>query len=384
MLSFDIFYFEKANLARRIIGSLSVTSAVFLVCILTVPLRLTPEAYFKLTLSLILTTGVCAALANNGVFGTAAQLPPRYIQAVSIGNAVAGVAVSLAQIAIIVFTSNEGPRTPDAENKNAFYYFLNTFFVMAVSVLVFLLIQRSPFYAHYVCSPKTLLPEDQTEAFMESAASVSSSSAQSIGEVEEDDQSTGGGTLSSTLGDISSYVLAMFLLFSITLSVFPAITSSVSSVNTTNTLLESLFVPLHFLLFNGGDWIGRLLASVSSLQIRHGRSLILASVARVLFYPLLLACNVIVKDAQGAELERFLPLIFNSDACFWFIMAAFSISHGWLCSLIMMAAPQKCHISSKALAGTLLVSCLSIGMAVGSFLSFGIRAIMCRCNPFLS
>jgi hypothetical protein len=23
-------------------------------------------------------------------------------------------------------------------------------------------------------------------------------------------------------------------------------------------------------------------------------------------------------------------------------------------------------------------------MAVGSFLSFGIRAIMCRCNPFLS
>ena len=91
----------------------------------------------------------------------------------------------------------------------------------------------------------------------------------------------------------------MCFVFLITLSVFPGITSEIRSKHN----LENLRCPeagrfygagvwqaMFFLLFNGGDTVGRLLAAARQC-IDPGRVYLL-SIGRIVFVPLFLLCNI--------------------------------------------------------------------------------------------
>lgn len=86
---------------------------------------------------------------------------------------------------------------------------------------------------------------------------------------------------------IRGFGLSVFWVFFVTLSVFPAITSSVLSVNdgpgASPILQPVLFVPLGFIVFNVGDWIGRVLPAIQMFILRSKKGLIIASLARTLF-----------------------------------------------------------------------------------------------------
>lgn len=55
-------------------------------------------------------------------------------------------------------------------------------------------------------------------------------------------------------------------------------------------------------------------------------------VARVVFVPLLLLCNV--------QPRRYLAVVFKHDAWYIFFMAAFAFSNGYLASLCMCFGPK--------------------------------------------
>lgn len=82
--------------------------------------------------------------------------------------------------------------------------------------------------------------------------------------------------------------IAIFLVFCVTLAVFPSITATIVSIRTglpDAKLLQqpALFVPLGFAVFAGGDWLGRVLPQWEFFQWTNWKGLMACSVARIVF-----------------------------------------------------------------------------------------------------
>lgn len=79
---------------------------------------------------------------------------------------------------------------------------------------------------------------------------------------------------------------AVFWLFVVTLSVFPALTSSVVSVHDPREgaiYTPTLFVPIGFLIFNVGDCLGRSILAFERFVYTSQRAIYTISIARTLF-----------------------------------------------------------------------------------------------------
>ncbi|SNX81846.1 related to Inhibitor-sensitive equilibrative nucleoside transporter 1 [Melanopsichium pennsylvanicum] len=188
---------------------------------------------------------------------------------------------------------------------------------------------------------------------------------------------------------------AVAFVFVITLSLFPALTSSVQSVYTGSSTSGSssidltspqLFVPFHFFLFNFSDLIGRMLPSlVPAALIRKARALFTLSLLRSLFVPLFMACNVVSTSQRTGPIDRIIPatsdgwlasLLHASDAPFFILMLLLGLSNGLVSTCIMISGPSRTKlVNSKGategpLAATLLSFWLCVGLAIGSGLSF--------------
>lgn len=153
-----------------------------------------------------------------------------------------------------------------------------------------------------------------------------------------------------------------------------------------------LFVSLHFLVFNIGDWLGRFACSYPRFHVWSSQRLASLSFARSLFIPLFLACNIsqpnYTTTPPSISFVKSTPLI-NSDLIYILILLAFGVSNGYIATMGMMAASSPEHNTKLKkeeinTAATVAQFCLIGGLAIGSFLSFGVRGVICDCNPFLS
>ena len=144
-----------------------------------------------------------------------------------------------------------------------------------------------------------------------------------------------------------------------------------------------LFSAVHFLVFNVGDLLGRHLCSFPRLLTWSPRLLLAFSFGHTLFVPLFLACNLRLPSSPSG------PAMINSDILFFLILLAFGTSNGYVSSLCLMATSSEEHNTGLRgkedvdTAATIGVFCLVGGLAVGSIASFGIRALVCGCNPFV-
>ncbi|KAG1908106.1 uncharacterized protein F5891DRAFT_1124004 [Suillus fuscotomentosus] len=91
------------------------------------------------------------------------------------------------------------------------------------------------------------------------------------------------------------------------------------------------------------------------------------------------------------------PLLFSavhflvSDLVYMLLLCALGVSNGYVSTLCMLGAPSLEHNSRLKgrqedvdVASTVAAFCLIVGLAVGGFASFGVRAIICNCDPFTS
>ncbi|WVF72400.1 hypothetical protein IAT40_007215 [Kwoniella sp. CBS 6097] len=176
-----------------------------------------------------------------------------------------------------------------------------------------------------------------------------------------------------------SLEMAVAWVFVVTLSVFPPVTTTILSTHVpTPRLLEpDVFIPLHFLLFNIGDYTGRTyLPSIPSLLITSPPRVLALSALRTLFIPLLFLCNV--STSTGSQ-----PPIINSDILYFGVIVLFGLTNGYISSLCMIVAssPQlnaKLDEDERDVAGTLASFCLVAGLAGGSLASFGTGWLMSK------
>lgn len=167
---------------------------------------------------------------------------------------------------------------------------------------------------------------------------------------------------------IKGPVSCIFLVFSLTLCLFPSWISHLRSVHqcqTQNRLYNDLYIPLSFVIFNVGDLIGRLLSEIVPVtRIRHFSSkLVLVALGRfLLFPPLFLLC--MTQDSRDWTIP--------SDVYSFSVQFFFAITNGLLLSCSFMHAPHLVthNASMQERASEIMTFAVSFGLLTGSLLSF--------------
>ncbi|KTG39847.1 hypothetical protein cypCar_00036858 [Cyprinus carpio] len=140
--------------------------------------------------------------------------------------------------------------------------------------------------------------------------------------------------------------------FTVTLSVFPAITVDVKTVY--GGKWERYFIPVFcFLFFNMMDFTGRTVTVFFKWPSKDSRLFPLLVVCRVIFVPLLMMCNV--------QERHYMPVLFSNDFIFATIMVFFSV----------LVEPKDAET-----AGALMTFFLALGLSLGAALSFPLRFLV--------
>lgn len=162
----------------------------------------------------------------------------------------------------------------------------------------------------------------------------------------------------------------IFLVFLVTLAIFPAWTSSLKSIHQCESqhplarLSNDLYIPTTFVIFNLGDLTGRLLAERAALHTITGLStkLVVFALFRGGFFGLFLLC---------AANKSVIPAI-PSDLFSLSVQFLFAVSSGALISTAFIHASNLVPNTAKmqARSSEILSFALSLGLLCGSLLSF--------------
>ncbi|KAJ7067963.1 nucleoside transporter-domain-containing protein [Mycena amicta] len=369
---------KQSSPSRRVL--VTTLSLSLLTALLTLSTFVTVNA--GLFFAFVLLNGIAqaglGAYLQTAIIVIASLLGPTAVQALMSGQAAVAVAVSgvqaLSAVASVWGRSKEAIAqslsSGEPEERSAFIFFsLSTVFLIVAAAAHGWLVTM-PAYKMVVSSLEQQKAIGSTE---EMRGLVSSG------------RNAGSDTKGQIIRVAKANVIleiAVAYVFIVTLAVFPAITTSIQPTNPNTHPL--LFSAVHFLVFNCGDFAGRYLCSFPRFLIWSPKRLLTLSLARTLFIPLFLMCNL---QRPGGDLPS--SAVISSDFVFMFILCAFGASNGWISSQCMMAAPSLEHNprlkgrrEDVDVAATVASFCLVGGLMLGSLCSFAVRAAVCQCNPF--
>jgi equilibrative nucleoside transporter 1/2/3 len=325
-----------------IFGLLTISTAVFL--------DASPRQYLSFVLTMVACTSWAAGLMQNGAFAFAAGFGrSEYMQALMVGQGVAGVLPSIAQvISVLLFPpSKENTAGERAGESSAFFYFL-----AAVVISILTLVAIIPLVRRH----NQLVTDRLSERL--------ASSVTSIEEAERANRKVV--SLLHLLKKLHWLAFGVALVFAVTMF-FPVFTVKILSVHKDGGLIfqPAVFIPVGFLFWNIGDLVGRI-ATVLPYSLTHRPLLLFVlAVARIAFLPLYLLCNI---NGRGA--------IIPSDFFYLFIVQIlFGMTNGWLGSNFMMASGEWVEENEREATGGFMGLCLVAGLASGSLLSFTISGI---------
>lgn len=330
-----------------------------------------PDLFFFCTVGSALVLGVCCAGISCTIFGFAGRLPPAYIQGVMVGQALGGI---ICAVALVAFSSLFPDKSEGMSPHAATAYFAMALIVLCACMAGYIFVNRHPFFLYYSERAKA---EERVDSMRRTGSILGKDS-----------------LLRETWPLINTLGWAVGYNFAVTLAAFPGLTVDVYPYGEYFSGNISLWIGLYcFLLFNVGDWTGRMLAGwVDSYRRRTGAGPLFAGpkiltliALRTGFIVLFLLCNhkpQNTKDAFHGSLREGWPTPFTNDAFPVIFMILFAVSNGFCGTVCMMSAPQIVSAAQGKQAGTLMASCLVIGIAAGSVLSFGVTFIYTGQTPW--
>ncbi|XP_065911440.1 equilibrative nucleoside transporter 1-like [Dysidea avara] len=357
----------QARIAIKFRYIVSTTMIIILLAVTALFVKVPTEnwvrGFFIFTLITLFVLNCFASVYQSSILGLAGILGRRYVSAVMSGQSVAGLFSTIAAIisaAIDPITSGRC-KTDNAENI-ALGYFLSAVIIMTVCLVTFLIQMRMGFTQYYLQIYSTA---NQKPVSTSQEASRTEKTPLIVKRNNESERFEG---LLSVINQIWFYAISVFMIFAVTLSVFPAVLTNIRSVSYQKKNPEDhpwsdcLFVPLTcFLVFNTGDLVGRIIPQWI-IWPRNKYAILVLALCRSAFIPLFLMCYH--KDANKDD------VIFRSDIFPVAFNAVLSVSNGYLATLCMVLAPRAVNSRSAESASAIMTFFLSSGLTVGAFLSF--------------
>ncbi|KAK1250944.1 hypothetical protein MKX07_005499 [Trichoderma sp. CBMAI-0711] len=352
---------HSASYPFRINLALAINTVIFslLTASTAVFLDASPRQYLAFVLAMVACTSWAAGLMQNGAFAFAAGFArPEYMQALMVGQGVAGVLPSIAQVvSVLLFppgkeskAAADGRGGETTGESSAFYYFLAAVVISLVTLVAIIPLVRR--HNRLV------------------AARISDHLASSMASIEEAERNTTTRKvvpLLHLLKKLRWLACGVALVFAVTMF-FPVFTVKILSMHTDDGGLlfqPAVFIPVGFLFWNIGDLAGRV-ATMLPFSLTHRPRLLFAlAVARIALLPLYLLCNI---NGRGA--------IVPSDLFYLFVVQlVFGVTNGWVGSSFMIASGEWVEEHEREATGGFMGLCLVAGLASGSLLSFTISGI---------
>lgn len=342
----------NANYPKRITVSLVLTAIVFTLLALSTKLFLGISAgvYFAFLMFMVLSASLATGLCQNGVFAYVSGFGrEEYTQGIMAGQGIAGVLPAMTQIVSVLAVPKRQHvhGSPQESSTSAFIYFITAATVSIITLFAF-------FY---------LLSRASSKQRMKLTSATDHSDPDSL-----DQEARKTIPLSRLFRKLFWLASAVFITFVVTMF-FPVFTGQILSVRNPDSaprlFQPASFIPLAFLFWNAGDLLGRLGPAAPSLRITHAPKLIFAlSLARVVFIPMYILCNI---HGKGAAVP--------SDFFYLFVVQLlFGITNGYLGSNCMMGFAEWVDVEEREAAGGFMSLCLVGGLTVGSFASFAVAA----------
>lgn len=333
--------------------SLALTAFVFaLLTLSTIPKQgVPPNVLFMFVLFMVFICALSGSMNQNGLFAYVSGFSqPAYTQAILAGQALSGVLPSIVQLLSVLAvpdtTIHEADELANAE-KSAFGFFLTATLICGSAFLAFL-------YLHHFQTKRTRCTPDED---MDASASEMPLTKKSV-------------SLLTLLRKTWWLSLALLLCFCVTMA-FPVFAAQIQSVNREKPQPRysqpGVFVALALLFWNSGDLLGRMMILLPSLKDRKPPQFVLfiLALARILFIPLFLMCNV---RGRGATI--------NSDLFYLvLVQGLFGLTNGYICVSIMVSTPNLVDKEEREAAGAYMGMLIVAGLAAGSVLSFFIGAL---------
>ncbi|KAM9220195.1 equilibrative nucleoside transporter 2 [Dugong dugon] len=359
----------------RILGSLLAILLLFTLTAALVKVDVSPEPFFSITMTSIWFINSFSAVLQGSLFGQLGTMPSTYSTLFLSGQGLAGIFAALAML--LSMASGVDAQT------SALGYFITPCVGILMSTVCYLSLPHLEFARYYLAKKPSqaqaqeletkaeLLQADEKNGIPNSpqkAALTLDLDPEEELEMEPEEPQKPGKPVLVVFQKIWLTALCLVLVFTVTLSVFPAITAMVTS-STSPGKWSQFFNPICcFLLFNVMDWLGRSLTSYFLWPDKDSRLLPLLVCLRFLFVPLFMLCHV-------PERSR-LPTLFPQDAYFIIFMLLFAVSNGYLVSLTMCLAPRQVLPHEREVAGALMTFFLALGLSCGASLSFLFKALL--------
>uniref|UniRef100_A0A8C2WS77 Solute carrier family 29 member 2 n=1 Tax=Cyclopterus lumpus TaxID=8103 RepID=A0A8C2WS77_CYCLU len=333
------FLYQRVSEGIRIAGSLVFILLLFILTAVLVKVPMDSERFFSVTMATIWFINSFGAVLQGSLFGLVGLLPQKFSAIFMSGQGLAGTFAAIAMLLAIA---------SDADFETAALgYFITPCVGTLVTLFSYLLLPRLEFAQYYL--KKTNKYEAGTTDELKGKNNISKF---------------------SLLCHFQIWVMAFCVtfVFTVTLSVFPAVTADVRTSSPGGNWERFFISVCCFLFFNVSDWLGRSVTTVIKWPRKDSRLFPALVVSRVVFVPLLMLCNV--------QKRTFLPVWFSHDFVFAIIMILFALSSGYFVCLSMSYAPQLVEQKDAETAGALMTFFLSLGLSLGAGLSFLLRHLV--------
>ncbi|XP_043496902.1 equilibrative nucleoside transporter 1 isoform X1 [Polistes fuscatus] len=334
----NIFMKLSGNLTTRIAWSIFTLVLIF---VFTVILAMTdsskwPGVFFWITMVSVVVLNTANGIYQNSVFGMAAKLPSKYTGAVILGSNICGTFTAFINLISQIMAPNA--RTA------AIYYFITALFILLACFDTYFALPLNRFYRYHELLNQKELNKRQLESNTRGKPETV--------------------PYWKIVSQCAPQLLNIFLVFFVTLSLFPAVQSDIKVSNTEFIIPPDFYVSVMcFLTFNITAMIGSSIASI--VQWPSEKYLIIPIILRIFFIPLFLFCNY-----QPAEITRYLPVFITNDWVYLVIGITMGISHGYFSSIAMMYCPRMVDQQYSSVAGMFGAALLITGIFTGVLFSF--------------
>lgn len=280
--------------------------------------------------------GVADAHVQGGMIGDLSFMTPELIQSFLAGLAASGALTS----ALRLITKAAFANTKDGLRKGAMLFLaISAFFELSCVLLYAYIFPKLPIVRYY--RSKAASEGSKTVTSDLAAGGVSTGL---ISGIEEDPSKLERLSNKQLLSQNIDYAACMFLIYVLTLSIFPGFLSEDTGSHSLGTWYALVLIAM----YNVWDLIGRYIPLIKCLRITSRRGLLLATFSRFLMIP---AFYFTAKYGDQG----------------WMIMltSVLGVSNGYLTVCVLTAAPDGYKGPEQNALGNLLVLCLLSGIFAG-------------------